>query len=69
MKTIKTFVAVIALTSAFGAFAGQTITATGATLDDTEAKIAAQAHDMGASYKITSAFNRDQVHMTAQLTK
>lgn len=69
MKTIKTFVAVIALTSAFGAFAGQTVTATGSTLDNTEAKIAAQAHEMGASYKITSAFNRDQVYMTAELTK
>ena len=69
MKSIKTFVAVLALTSAFGAFAGQTVTATGSTLDDTEAKIAAQAQEMGASYKITSAFNRDQVHMTAELSK
>ncbi|WP_130099987.1 YdgH/BhsA/McbA family protein [Siccibacter turicensis] len=69
MKTIKTFVAVLVLTSAFGAFAGQTVTATGSTLDDTEAKIAAQAQEMGASYKITSAFNRDQVHMTAELSK
>lgn len=69
MKTIKTFVAVLALTSAFGTFAGQTVTATGSTLDDTEAKIAAQAQEMGASYKITSAFNRNQVHMTAELTK
>lgn len=69
MKNIKTFVAVIALASSFGAFASQTITATGSTLDATEAKIATQAQDMGASYKITSAFNRNQVHMTAELTK
>jgi len=69
MKTIKTFVAALVLTSSFGAFASQTITASGATLDATEAKIAAQAQEMGASYKITSAFNRDQVHMTAELSK
>ncbi|MDY0972245.1 YdgH/BhsA/McbA-like domain containing protein [Siccibacter turicensis] len=69
MKTIKTFVAALVLTSSFGAFASQTITASGATLDATEAKIAAQAQEMGASYKITSAFNRNQVHMTAELTK
>ena len=69
MKNIKTFVAVIALASSFGAFASQTITATGSTLDAAEAKIAAQAQDMGASYKITSAFNRNQVHMTAELTR
>ena len=69
MKTIKTFVAALVLTSSFGAFASQTITASGTTLDATEAKIAAQAQEMGASYKITSAFNRNQVHMTAELTK
>ncbi|WP_436877166.1 YdgH/BhsA/McbA-like domain containing protein [Siccibacter turicensis] len=69
MKTIKTFVAALVLTSSFGAFASQTITASGATLDATEAKIAAQAQELGASYKITSAFNRNQVHMTAELTK
>lgn len=69
MKTIKTFVTALVLTSSFGAFASQTITASGATLDATEAKIAAQAQEMGASYKITSAFNRNQVHMTAELTK
>ncbi|AFJ45207.1 YdgH/BhsA/McbA-like domain containing protein [Shimwellia blattae] len=70
MKTIKTFVAAIALTAAFGAFAGQTVTATDSTLDGAEAKIAAKAEAAGASaYKITEAYTGNQVHMTAVLTK
>ena len=69
MKTIKSFVAVMTLATAFGAFAGQTVTATDTTLSGAEAKIAAQAKDAGASYKITEAFTGNQVHMTAELNK
>ena len=69
MKSIKTFVAVIALAASFGSFAAQTVTATGSTLESAEAKIAAQAAEQGASYKITSAQFNNRVHMTAELTK
>ena len=69
MKSIKTFVAVIALATSFGSFAAQTVTATGSTLESAEAKIAAQAAEQGASYKITSAQFNNRVHMTAELTK
>lgn len=70
MKRIKTFVAVIALATSFGSFAAQTVTATAGTLSGAEAKIAAQAQAAGASsYQITEAFNGNQVHMTAELTK
>jgi hypothetical protein len=70
MKSIKTFVAVIALAASFGSFAGQTVTATGSTLDSAEAKIAAKAEQAGASsYKITQAFTGNRVHMTAELNK
>ena len=69
MKSIKTFVAVIALASSFGTFAAQTVTATDTTLSGAEAKIAAQAQQASASYQITEAYNGNQVHMTAELTK
>ncbi|PUE76084.1 DUF1471 domain-containing protein [Cronobacter sakazakii] len=69
MNTIKFFVAVMALATAFGAFASQSITATDTTLSGAEAKIAAQAEQMGATYKITEAFTGNQVHMTAELNK
>ena len=70
MKSIKTFVAVVALASSFGSFAAQTVTATASTMDGAEAKIAAQAQQAGASsYHITEAFTGDRVHMTAELTK
>ena len=69
MKSIKTFVAVAALSMmSFGAFA-QSVSATASTLDRAEAKIAAQAAEQGASYKITSAHFNNRVHMTAELTK
>jgi Protein of unknown function (DUF1471) len=69
MKTIKTFAAVIALSVLpFASFA-QSVTATGDTLDSAEAKIAAQAHKDGASYKVTEAYFNNGVHMTAELTK
>ena len=70
MKSIKTFVAVIALSASFGSFAAQTVTATASTLDGAEAKIAAKAEQAGASsYKITEAFTGNRVHMTAELNK
>ena len=70
MKSIKTFVAVMTLAVPFGSFAAQTVTATAATIDGAEAKIAAQAEQAGASsYKITQAYTGNRVHMTAELTK
>ena len=69
MKSIKTFVAVAALSLvSFGSFA-QTVTASATTLDSAEAQIAAQAKQAGASYKITEANVNNSVHMTAELTK
>lgn len=69
MKSIKTLVAVAALSMmSVGAFA-QSISVTAATLDSAEAKIAAKAAEQGVNYKITSAMVNDQVHMTAQLDK
>lgn len=69
MKSIKTFVAIAALSMmSFGTFA-QGISATASTLDRAEAKIAAQAAEMGATYKITGAQYNNRVHMTAELSK
>lgn len=69
MKSIKTFVAVATLSMmSFGAFA-QSISVTGSTLERAEAKIAEQAAEQGASYKITSAQFKNNVHMTAELSK
>ena len=70
MKSIKTFVAVIALAASFGSFAAQSVSVTDTTLSGAEAQIAAQAQQAGASsYHITEAYNGNQVHMTAELTK
>ena len=67
MKNIKKFAAIIVLsTVSFAGFA-QSVTATGTTLDSAEAKIAAQAQQAGASYKITEANTNNVVHMTAEL--
>jgi hypothetical protein len=69
MKSIKTFVAVAALSLvSFGSFA-QSITASASTLDGAEAKIAAQAKQAGASYKITSARVDNGAYLSAELTK
>ena len=69
MKSIKNFAAVTVLSlMSFGAFA-QSISATASTIDRAEAKIAAQAAEQGASYKITSAQFNNRVHMTAELSK
>ena len=70
MKSIKTFVAVIALAASFGSFAAQSVSVTDTTLSGAEAKIAAQAEQAGASsYKITQAYSGNYVHMTAELNK
>ena len=70
MKSIKTFVAVIALATSFGSFAAQSVTASASTIDGAEAIIAAQAEQAGASsYTITQAFSGNRVHMTAELNK
>ncbi|PHP92240.1 DUF1471 domain-containing protein [Pantoea agglomerans] len=69
MKAIKIFVAVTALSLiSFGSFA-QTITATASTLDAAEAKVAAQAKDAGASYKITGARVDNRAYVSAELIK
>ncbi|MEN4672639.1 YdgH/BhsA/McbA-like domain containing protein [Pantoea agglomerans] len=69
MNPIKIFVAVIALSLiSFGSFA-QTITATASTLDAAEAKVAAQAKDAGASYKITGARVDNRAYVSAELIK
>lgn len=69
MNHIKIFVAVAALSLiSFGSFA-QTITATASTLDAAEAKVAAQAKDAGASYKITGARVDNRAYVSAELIK
>ncbi|MFZ4215623.1 DUF1471 domain-containing protein [Pantoea endophytica] len=69
MKNIKTFVAVIALSGvSFGSFA-QSVTASALTLDAAEAQIATQAHQAGASYKITGARFNNGAYISAELTK
>jgi len=69
MKNIKNFVAVTVLSIlSFGAFA-QSISASASTLDGAEAKIADQAKQAGASYKITSARVNNGAYVSAELTK
>ncbi|RVR01193.1 DUF1471 domain-containing protein, partial [Enterobacter hormaechei] len=46
----------------------QSVTATGSTLDEAHAKIAAKAKEAGAEYSITEAYSGNRVHMTAKLT-
>jgi hypothetical protein len=71
MKTFKAMsiaaVAALSLMSASGL--AQTVTATASTLDGAEAKIAAQAQQQGAQYKITEASTSNVIHMTAKLHK
>ena len=71
MKTIKTLTiaAAAALSLMSAASFAQTVSATSLTLDGAEAKIAAQAQEAGASYKITEAYTNNGVHMTAELLK
>lgn len=69
MKNIKTLVAVSALALvSFGSFA-QSITATASTLESAEAKIAAQAQQQDAQYRIIAASSNNVIHMTAELYK
>jgi len=71
MKTIKamTIAAVAALSLMSAASFAQSISVTSSTLDGAEAKIAAQAQQEGAQYKITEANTNNRVHMTAELYK
>ncbi|WP_182059268.1 YdgH/BhsA/McbA-like domain containing protein [Pantoea sp. ME81] len=69
MKSIKTFVAVSALTLASFASFAQSISVESSTLDGAEAKVAAVAQEQGAQYKITEANTNNRVHMTAELYK
>ncbi|QDY40686.1 DUF1471 domain-containing protein [Candidatus Pantoea soli] len=69
MKSIKTFAAVIALSVLPLTSFAQSISATGPTLDEAEAQIAAKAQALDASYTITEANFNNGVHMTAQLTQ
>ncbi|CUU25817.1 hypothetical protein J9874_03471 (plasmid) [Duffyella gerundensis] len=68
MKIINAAAAVALSVLSFASFA-QSVTATGDTLDNTEAKIAMQAQEQGAQYKITEAYTNNGVHMTAELYK
>ncbi|KQN53424.1 MULTISPECIES: YdgH/BhsA/McbA-like domain containing protein [unclassified Erwinia] len=69
MKTIKTFVAVAALTLFASTSFAQSISVSASTLDAAEAQIAAQAQQAGTSYKITSARQNNGAYMTAELVK
>ena len=69
MKSIKTLVAVAALSMiSFTSFA-QSVTASASTLDGAVAKIAAQAHQAGTSYEITGARVDNGAYVSAKLTK
>lgn len=71
MKTIKalSIAAAAALSLMSAASFAQSISVSSSTLDGAEAKIAAQAAQQGAQYKITEANTNNRVHMTAQLYK
>ncbi|WP_368900186.1 DUF1471 domain-containing protein [Mixta calida] len=69
MKNVKIFAEIIALSAlSVNSFAAS-VTATALTLEAAEAKIAAQAAQQGAGYKITEANFNNGVHMTAELVK
>ncbi|MXP50501.1 DUF1471 domain-containing protein [Pantoea sp. Eser] len=69
MKNVKNFAKVIVLSLISTVSFAQTVTATASTLDAAEAQIAARAKMAGAGYSITEAYSKNQVHMTARLTK
>ncbi|MFD1801494.1 YdgH/BhsA/McbA-like domain containing protein [Mixta tenebrionis] len=69
MKNIKFFAAAVVLSTLSFASLAESVTASALTLDAAEAKIAAQAQQQGAGYKITEANFNNGVHMTAELTK
>ncbi|MEM6051670.1 DUF1471 domain-containing protein [Erwinia sp. P7711] len=69
MKTIKTLVVVTALSLvSFTSFA-QSVTASASTLDGAVAKIAAEAHQAGTTYKITGARVDNGAYVSAELAK
>ncbi|WP_039032639.1 DUF1471 domain-containing protein [Leclercia adecarboxylata] len=69
MKVISKIFIIPALSLVSLASFAQTVTATGSTLDEAHAKIAAQAKEAGAEYSITEAYSGNRVHMTAELTR
>ncbi|WP_039057341.1 YdgH/BhsA/McbA-like domain containing protein [Enterobacter sp. Bisph1] len=71
MKTMKTrsIATVAALLVISASSFAHSISVTADTLDEAEAKIAAQAAEQGAGYVITEANTNNRVHMTAELHK
>lgn len=67
MNTLKIIAFSVLLFISVSGFA-QTVTARGDTLSDAEAKIARQAENAGAGYKITSAGVGRVTYVTATLT-
>nr|WP_305961192.1 MULTISPECIES: DUF1471 domain-containing protein [unclassified Pantoea] len=61
--------AVAALSMMSAASIAKSVTVRSLTKDGTEAKIAAQAQQQSAQYKIIEASNGNVVHMTAELYK
>lgn len=70
MKTLMTVLIAGLLSISSTATMAEMISATGATLDDAQAHIAAKAKQLGASsYKIVGAQNNNRVYMTAEIEK
>ncbi|MRT15256.1 DUF1471 domain-containing protein [Enterobacteriaceae bacterium RIT711] len=69
MNVFKTLsvAAVAALSLMSAASFAETISVTGSTLDDAEAKVATKASAIGATYKILEASSNNLVHMTAKV--
>ena len=68
MKSINKFIIITTLSLVSVTSFAQSVTATGSTLDEVHAKIAAKAKEAGAGYSITEAYTGNKVHMTAELT-
>ena len=64
-KTLK----IIVLTMIIVALPGvaKSISVTASTLDEAEAKVASIAKEKNANYKITEAYTKNRVHMTAEI--
>ncbi|AIM23812.1 hypothetical protein SMQE32_37420 [Serratia marcescens] len=70
MKTMTTVISLALFSTLSFNAAAESVTATGSTLDSTEALIAKKAQEAGASgYKITSAYMGNFVTMSAELKK
>lgn len=69
MKLIKNLAIASTLSLVSLSSYAQSITATGSTLDEATAKIAAIAKKEGASYKIVGAFNGNFIYIIAKLDK